>query len=800
MRIRRVDLDGFRRISARFRFAEERVTLWAAPNGRGKSSLAEALVAALYGADPHRPGADRGGWIQIAVDLDDGRSLTISRNLSSGSVQVTDSGGRDVTAEFRDAELSVEVGERIFGVGRAAFEAMCVIRHADLPSTIGHTGLLAELSRRAAGEAPVEEPAEAASPENASDPLPVEADSGRTAPAATDDDFRILRSAAEQMHYLVSGEMPAWPAEEGTPAGRADATDVAPLHDPDEPGISAVERMRRLRRHLEVLDGEQAACMAELHQISDRAGEIEHEVRRLSFLSEATPEDVDHLRELIAHIEVAEEARREHAGAEAAFQRELEGRGVGAAQLRELAATFRDLSPTDLDFVARYRAEETVRRGNQALTRSESRLDESRIREIGVAQDRAARTAVVPLAVSIGGLLAAVAAAILRLPSLPAGLLLAVAVLAATVGGVLLWRARHVGATERVHIAQSQARKKEQMSELEREAHESAFRLHDVGTRCGIDEANALLDRYEEWTARAEDLAVLDRFAREGDELDHAAAALREDLGRFAAARSRGEGTDPVLVDPEAVHAEYARSIELRDSLAQCERDSAEKEQRLIELESGRAAIRGTIESLLSDVGVNPQRDVDQALEAVGEPDPAAEAEAEARASAWTPALSARAEAILRRLLPEARDVEVNHRLVLKLRLEPGGPLMDPQELAASRSESALEQVCLALRLAIVETLGSAGETVPLILDDPLVRADDARHDRFLEFLVEDASTRVQAVLMTAHEVRAKWFLHQHPGAKERVVALVDSRVTGKRPASSGAVPSPAASVSQPAS
>jgi hypothetical protein len=799
MRIRRVDLDGFRRISARFRLAEEGVTLWAAPNGRGKSSLAEAVVAALYGPDPHLPGADRTGWIQIAVDLDDGRSLAVSRNLSSGSVQVTDSGGRDVTAEFRDVERLVEVGERIFGVGRSGFEARCIVRDADLRGTLGHTGLLAELSRKAAGATAGDEPCEGARAESDGDTLPVEAEPSRPAPEAAGDDLRILRSAAEQMHYLVSGEVPSWPANDSA-GERVDTKGVAPLHDPDEPGISGVERVRRLRRHLEVLDGEQAACMAELHQLSDRAGEIEHEVRRLSFLSEATAEDVDHLRELIAHIEVAEEARREHGRAEAAFHQELERRGVNAARLGELATMFRELGPADLDLVARYRADETVRRGNQALTRSESRLDESRIREIGAAQERAARTAVVPLAVSIGGLLAAVAAAILRLPYLPAGAALAIAVTAATIGGVLLWRARHVGAAERARIAHSQARKKEQMSELEREAHEAAFRLHDVAERCGVDDTNQFLDRHEEWTARAEDLAALERFAREGDELEHAAAALREDLGRFAAARSRGEGTDPVLVDPEAVYAEYARSIELRDSLVECERESAAKEQRLIELESGRAAIRETIESLLSDAGVNPQRDADHALESVGRVDPVAEAEAEARASAWTPALSARTEAILRRLLPEARDVEVSHRLVPKLRLEPGGPLMDPQELAASRSESALDQVCLALRLAIMETLGSAGETVPLILDDPLVRADDARHDRFLEFLVEDASTRAQAVLLTAHEVRAKWFLHQHPRARERVIPLVDSRVTGKRPTSSGAVPSPAASVSQPAS
>jgi hypothetical protein len=798
MRIRRVDLDGFRRISARFRFAAEGVTLWAVPNGRGKSALSEAIVAALYGPERHEPGGDRAGWIQMAVNLDDGRDLAISRNLASGAVQVTDSRGRDVTGEFRDTDRSVEIGETIFGVGRAAFAARCVVRHANLRETLGHPVLLAELGRQAAGDAPSEEPAPPASVDD--EPLwERETPEPRSISVPVDGgDLRILRSAAEQMHYMVSGEMPAWAAGDPARGEQVDASDVAPLHDPDEPGISTAERTRRLRRHLQVLDAEQAACMAELHQLSDRAGEIEHEVRRLSFLSEATPEDVEHLRELIAHIEEAEEARREHGKAEAACDAELARRGLSAEAIRGLAATFGQLDPAELDFVSRYRADETVRRGNQALTRSESRLDDSRIREIGSTQDRAAKVAVVPLAVSIGGLLATVAAAILRPPFLPAAVPLVLAVAAATTGGVLLWRARRLGAAERERIARSQARKREQMSELEREAHEAAFRLHDIATRCGEEDSNAFLDRYEQWTARAEDLDGLERLARERDELEHAAAALREDLGRFAAARSRGEGTDPVLVDAEAVYAEYARSIELRDSLAECERQSAVREERLIELESSRAAMRESIDALLSEAGVNPQQqDVDHALDLANELDPAAVAEAEARASAWTPGLSARTEAILRQLLPEARDVEVDWRLAPKLRLEPGGPLMDAQELAAARSESVLDQVCLALRLAIVETLASAGETVPLFLDDPLVRADDARHDRFLEFLVEDASTRSQAVLLTAHEVRAKWFLHQHPRFRERVVPLQDSRVAGKRPASSGAVPSPAGSVPQ---
>jgi uncharacterized protein YhaN len=105
-----------------------------------------------------------------------------------------------------------------------------------------------------------------------------------------------------------------------------------------------------------------------------------------------------------------------------------------------------------------------------------------------------------------------------------------------------------------------------------------------------------------------------------------------------------------------------------------------------------------------------------------------------------------------------------------------------------------VDQVCLALRLAIVETPSPSGETVPTFLDDPLVRADDARHDCALRFLVEDASERGQILLMTAHEVRVKWFLHQFPQLRDRVTSIAPP--PAPRRSSSAAVAAPSGSSS----
>ncbi|NNE44417.1 MAG: hypothetical protein HKN12_09420 [Gemmatimonadetes bacterium] len=139
----------------------------------------------------------------------------------------------------------------------------------------------------------------------------------------------------------------------------------------------------------------------------------------------------------------------------------------------------------------------------------------------------------------------------------------------------------------------------------------------------------------------------------------------------------------------------------------------------------------------------------------------------------WSPVISARTEAILRCFLPEVRNVEVDGTLAPSLRL--GRETLIHDQIRREFSASALDQVYLALRLAIVETLGSSGERLPVFLDDPLTRADDAGHDRALEFLVEDASARGQVVFLTAHEVRTKWFLHQHPQHRDGLTPITDT-------------------------
>jgi hypothetical protein len=141
--------------------------------------------------------------------------------------------------------------------------------------------------------------------------------------------------------------------------------------------------------------------------------------------------------------------------------------------------------------------------------------------------------------------------------------------------------------------------------------------------------------------------------------------------------------------------------------------------------------------------------------------------------------VSARAEEIAQQLVPGLRELEVDTSLVPCARFAESEPSLPWSELLRRLSAAAVDQLCLALRLAIVETVSSVGERVPVLLDDPLLRADDARHARAMQLFVEDAAARGQIVLLTAHEVRTRWFLHQHPQLKSRVASLRDASPEG---------------------
>jgi DNA repair exonuclease SbcCD ATPase subunit len=222
------------------------------------------------------------------------------------------------------------------------------------------------------------------------------------------------------------------------------------------------------------------------------------------------------------------------------------------------------------------------------------------------------------------------------------------------------------------------------------------------------------------------------------------------------------------------------RFFELRRQQEEIESRLSAIEEDLAAIENEKSDLREKIFEVLEEAGVERDRELDEAIELFALRQGQTPGDAWAGTlpelnPEWVAGLSARMEAIIRRFLPEARNVEIDGNLSPSLRFESKMPAVPYRELKQQVSPATIDLVCLALRLAVVETLSSSGERIPVILDDPLVRTDDARHDRALDFLVTDASERNQIVLLTAQEVKARWFLHQFPKHRERVTPIHDA-------------------------
>ena len=730
-----LDIEGLGPAVGRFRFPSSGLGIWAAPNGSGKSTLARAVTIALYGnAETPSP-----GWLALRVSLDDGTALVIRRDLADGTAHVSDQSGRDVTGRYWSGPEEVEPGERITGLTRAQFEAVVMLRFEELSVTIGHR-VLRHLLNTGRGHGP----------------------DGPGAPGRSADEVAILHTAREEIAWKETGSLP-------TPK-----VPTAPHAE------TRLDGLRRLREGIDRLDARLEERRAELETLAAQLEETQAEASRLEMLTGAEPEDAEKLQKLLGLTRRIQETRERLRIEEDRFVRELKQKGRPIDKIRGYETSFGRLDGEELSFLEAYRQKETILRGNQAVTRSELRLDENQLEDIARARKDGTRLAILPLAVSIVGLFGSILVDFL--PPLPVGrgAVLAVGLVAAAAGSYLLWRAKNLREAERLTFVESLGRKREQMDEMDRDAKKLLAHLGLLAQLTGQSSPSDVLKAFSEWRSMGAEIAQLDSFRKRAEEIQAETAGIREKLGSFLGGdTSTLDLQDSSLVDLEATYQDYVRFFELRHHEEEVEGRRGAIEEDLAAIENEKADLRERILEVLEESGVDTDRELDEAIEmfAIRQPSSSSSGlfDAPAENAEWAPALSARVEAILRRFLPDARDVEIDGNLVPRWRLDPKAAPLSFPELQERLSPATIDLVCLALRLSIVETLSSSGERIPVILDDPLVRTDDIRHDRALDFLVTDACARTQIVLLTAQEVKSRWFLHQFPQHRERITPLRDA-------------------------
>jgi DNA repair exonuclease SbcCD ATPase subunit len=143
----------------------------------------------------------------------------------------------------------------------------------------------------------------------------------------------------------------------------------------------------------------------------------------------------------------------------------------------------------------------------------------------------------------------------------------------------------------------------------------------------------------------------------------------------------------------------------------------------------------------------------------------------------WSEHVDGRVDELLSRFgLPHA-GFRLSDRLEPSLALD--GERHAGLRLEQSLSTGARDQVTLALRLAICEFLARGGAKLPLLLDDPLAHADDARSARLLRVLAEAAQTGHQVILLTCHRATIDALQAEDPEWFAARVVTVDFDRTG---------------------
>ena len=766
MRVERIEVEGGGSVSGVFVFPRDGVGLWIAPSDIGEGALLEAVACALYGPDPWAGDDQTLTRVVLQLRRDDGASIEIDRSLPTGVLEIAGEGAGDLVPE----QPGMEFGAQLLQLGRQDFVLACGVRYQDLASTTGHSRLARLLGRAPSAPAEVGQEATAAA--------------ATTAPTWTSSatDFAFASPPFE----TPGGSTGSLSDLDGSRHASTTSTTTRASGE-----ATTVERLRQLRRKLADLEHGLATRSVELHEVSEKREDLQAERTRLGLLADAEPTDLERLSELADLLFAALRRQDELTAEQKAFEQRLPAQNLDLAEIRALEKRFESLTDADRDFLSSAEDATAIRRGNLAITRSECRLDDTRIQEIDRARAGATRLALVPLVVAAAGLFSSLATVLVHAHRLLSGGLLLLGLVGGGTAAGIFWRARTLRQEERETLLETLERKRSQMTTLESESQDVDRRIAQLSGRLGMESARTLRHDWQQWKAASATVQELEGFKKRAAEIEQQVIGIREKIAAFHVGGGSEHEVDAgalqILID------DYRRSFTMRAEIADSDDRAARIEADLTALESERSGVRMCIDAMLVEAGIDPARDVDEAVEMfalrhsqgapeiadgratfdapdgprVEEPMPS-----EVVDTSWTPRVSAAAEAILRRFLPEARDLQVDGRLGWTLRLDPRGPRLGPAEFQRISSSALVDQVCLALRLAIVETLSSTRERLPVFLDEPWARADDARHARGMEFLVEDLATRGQVVLRTSHEVRTKWFLHQSPSLRNRVVSV----------------------------
>ena len=120
----------------------------------------------------------------------------------------------------------------------------------------------------------------------------------------------------------------------------------------------------------------------------------------------------------------------------------------------------------------------------------------------------------------------------------------------------------------------------------------------------------------------------------------------------------------------------------------------------------------------------------------------------------WAAALNERASGILAHLNPDYDNLRFDDSLGFTIRRSSDQRIVEKTDVDACLSTGAKDQIYLSVRLACCQELSGLGESIPIILDDPLIAADDSRFRTGLRCLVEQIAPGNQLIVLSCHHSR----------------------------------------------
>ena len=239
--------------------------------------------------------------------------------------------------------------------------------------------------------------------------------------------------------------------------------------------------------------------------------------------------------------------------------------------------------------------------------------------------------------------------------------------------------------------------------------------------------------------------AVRRRELTEAESAAREARARREALSQQVPEVPEGPEAAPPARDRETAAAELA---ETRARLAEA-RSAADRLDGQLRAAGDPAALEGSIRELTDRIDA-----LEREYSAIALALEALEAANTALQNRFSPELGRRAAEIFARLTGD-RYTGVTLDRQFRLSAEPAGDAVFRD--AALLSAGALDQLYLAVRLAICDLVLPPEKQAPLVLDDALASFDDARCAAALRYLKETAGER-QILLFTCHSREADFF------------------------------------------